>query len=155
MKLKNALNTFLEDETGAISVEFTVFWGGIIMMSYTIVGDVSHGVLNASNTLRGALDEIAATNLSLDEIRALNGDDGSSDDEDEDTGSDEDTDDSGSDDSGSDDSGSDDSGDSGTGNPGNDKDVGQAGETPNGDDDWGSGSRGRSDSNSNPGRGRH
>lgn len=152
MSLKSAVQRFLSDETGAVTVDFVVFWGGSMLMAYTVVGDVSHGVINVAGGISGALEEIAATNLSLEEVTGIattrapagSGDDNGSDASNTDTsGSESD----GSQDSGSTDTGSgeSDSGTSGSGNPGNDKDVGNAGENPNGSDNWGSGSNGMSD----------
>ena len=63
MLLKSAITNFLKDETGAITVDFVVFWGGSMLMAYTVVGDVSHGVIRAADGISGALEEIAATNL--------------------------------------------------------------------------------------------
>lgn len=116
MKMLDALKTFAAEESGAVTTDFVVFWGGLLLMAQTVVTDVSQGVVVVAGGIQGALEEIAATNLSVREIQALYTSDSTP-------------------------SGS--STSTTPGNPGNDKAVGNAGETPNGQDDWGSGSRGR------------
>ncbi|WP_138422155.1 hypothetical protein [Maritimibacter alexandrii] len=113
------MSKFAADEGGAVTTDAVVFWAGLILMAQTVVTDVSHGVMIVADGISGAIGEIAATNLTLQEIAGLAGQDATP------------------------------TAGEGTqtpssGNPGNDKDVGRAGENPNGTDDWGTGSQGRS-----------
>ena len=107
---QTALRKFAADEGGAVTTDAVVFWAGLILMAQTVVTDVSHGVMIVADGISGAIEEIAATNLSLQEIAGLAGQDAT-----EPAGEGTQP--------------------SSSGNPGNDKDVGRAGENPNGTDD--------------------
>ena len=132
---------FLRDERGAVTVDFTVFWGGVVMMGATIVGDVSTGTIAVSQGINQALDDIAVAYLLIrDEaeeiafasdapVATVGGGTGNTAEPAPSSGSDP----------------APAPATTGPGNPGNDKPVGHAGETPNGEDGWGSGAKGQSE----------
>ncbi|WP_298491973.1 hypothetical protein [uncultured Maritimibacter sp.] len=127
MTLKSRIGAFLRDETGAITVDFVVVVGGSMLMGYTVVTDVSRGTLNFANDIDSYLTAISELDLTKTRGQIVVDPDAFSNSSDLSAGTDGQT--------------------SSGGNPGNDKDVGNAGENPNGSGDWGSGSNGMSDGN--------
>ena len=152
---------FLLDESGAVTVDYTVFLGGVVWMGLTVVGDVSAAMMYLSERTEGQMsyEHIYEQVYGVTETSGpLPGPDAGGSGESDDPGDSGDSSESGdsggsgsSGDSGSSggsdgSSGSDDSGSSGSGagNPGNDKNVGKSGENPNGKGGWGRGDRGKS-----------
>lgn len=112
---------FLRDESGQVSVDWTVLVAALMGTAIVVVAGVWSGADKISD---GYEDFDAPTGIMT---MFVNGDRSASA--------------SGTDDTGTGDTG----GESGNpGNPGNDKDVGKAGENPNGKGGWGSGDRGKS-----------
>jgi Flp pilus assembly pilin Flp len=139
------LRNFINDESGAVTVDYVVFLGGVATMALTIVSDIAQATMtitdriNERTSYESIIAEIEQSYSTAGSVEAADGGGGSS-------GN------SGSDDAGSQDSdpGSGDSNGSGSdgkgyGNPGNDKNVGKAGENPNGKGGWGNGKKGRSE----------
>ncbi|GGD47093.1 hypothetical protein [Sinisalibacter lacisalsi] len=129
------IRVFIQDENGAVTVDYVVFLGGVVWMGMTIVGDVARATMH----LTDRVNERTSYELIISEIQQSyssgvapvaddTGDQGGNDNGDE-----------------PDDDGDSGSSDEGLGNPGNDKNVGRAGENPNGKGGWGNGSKGRSE----------
>tara|TARA_R110000850_G_scaffold15326_29_gene47926 strand:+ start:152 stop:733 length:582 start_codon:yes stop_codon:yes gene_type:complete len=160
--LRDRVKRFATCETGAVTVDMMPLMMIAVSMGVAVTGEVANGVkgmtVGIETSLIMGVDPTADGNRQIfgalegwggEAIVVASNDTGSEDTtpDTETTSSDEPT----SSDTGtssSDETTSSDTDDtsSGPGNPGNDKAVGKAGETPNGDDDWGSGSNGRSDS---------
>lgn len=119
------LKRFWNDESGAVTVDYVVFLGGVVWMGMTVVGDVARASMSLTDQVveRMSYSAIVADIYgafgpdSVAQNAGVEGDAGSN----PDNGS-----------------------ESGAGNPGNNKNVGNAGENPNGKGGWGSGDKGRS-----------
>jgi len=153
------LQTFIREESGAVTVDYVVLLAGLIALSLAatlsiggsiqtysdalattlgeeidFLGGIDNNVASTSGTGESAAE---STGESAGESTGTSGSDGTSASTGASTGSSTSASIGSSSDGTSSSTGS-------TGNPGNDKDVGKAGENPNGSSDWGSGSRGRS-----------
>jgi len=120
------LKTFIHDESGAVTVDYVVFLGGVATMALTIVSDIAQATMSITDRIneRTSYESIIAEiEQSYGTDRPVVVGNNDSDSGDSSTGS----------------------GGQGYGNPGNDKDVGKAGENPNGKGGWGNGRKGRSE----------
>lgn len=111
---------FLRDETGAVTVDSVIVFGGSVWMAAAVVSDVSVATMGVTDKINERLEYSSI----VAEIMGEYGPGGAQD-------------------SGSDTGSRAESG-ACAGNPGNDKCVGNAGENPDGGDDWGTGSHGKS-----------
>ena len=125
--MKKAFERFLRDETGAVTVDFVVVWGGTMWMAMGLVSDIGYATVGVSDRISERLEYSTILSEILDDYGP--GSEGGS-----------------SSGSGDDSGGGSDDGVDCVGNPGNDKCVGNSGEDPNGDGEWVSGSLGMSDS---------
>jgi len=128
---------FFHDESGAVTVDYVVFLGGVATMALTIVGDIAQATMSLTDRIneRASYETIVAEieqSYSPAKSREI-----ADDSDDAEAGS-------GDDDGSGENPGDSDADDEGYGNPGNDKDVGKAGENPNGKGGWGNGTRGKS-----------
>lgn len=128
---------FFRDESGAVTVDYVVFLGGVATMALTIVGDIAQATMsltdriNERTSYESIVAEIEQSYSPAKSREIADNNDGAQAGSDDGDGSGENPGGSGSD-------------GEGYGNPGNDKNVGKAGENPNGKGGWGNGSKGKS-----------
>lgn len=132
---RTPLGRFVDDDSGAVTVDFVVITGGVIGLGLAVVGEVRSGAVDLAGGINASLGgaSVASIQQALANVHAGGG--GGS----------------GSSEAGGASEGSAGQGGSGAGvgpsaglgNPGNDKPVGKAGENPSGKD-FGDGIRGNS-----------
>lgn len=146
------LGAFWTREDGAVTADYVVLLGGIVGVGITVVAEVKAGLDTLSTKIATEIASIEVDPYAEIAVGGSSGGDGSSGGASSggSGGSSAGSGGTGSSGSGSGggtgggDTGSGGSGTGGLGNPGNDKNVGKAGENPNGKGGWGSGSKGKS-----------
>lgn len=139
MRLRSVLKSYARKDDGTVTVDFVVLNAALLALGIAVLSSVARGGMDFSDALANHIEAVetgvGGQGSQGEGVGSSEGDqegDGHSGASNGgDTGGDTGT-----------DAGSGSSG--GQGNPGNDRDVGRAGETPNGQDGWGSGSQGRS-----------